>query len=255
VKARILLYDIESSPLITYTWGLYEQNVTKVLQDWHLLCFAYKWLGEKKVKVKGLPDYPLYKKDPKNDRELAKDLHKLFDEADIIIAHNGDSFDQKMSQTRFMVHKLGPTSSYKQLDTKKIAKKYSRFSSNKLDDLGKYLSLGQKLDTGGIELWHGCMNGDMKSWKKMMTYNKQDVVLLEQLYMELRPWVDNHPGMNLLLNRPNACPKCGEEGEIKSKGYRISKTGKYHRWQCEHCGGHFQGRTPEKPLEKVKYVN
>lgn len=254
MKAKILLYDIETSPLITYTWGLYEQNVSKMLQDWYMLCFAYKWLGEKRVHVKSLPDYNLYKKDPQNDLELVKDLHRLFDEADIIIAHNGDSFDQKMSQTRFMIHKLGPTSPYRQIDTKKIAKQNARFTSNKLDDLGKSLSLGQKLDTGGIELWHGCMNGNKKAWKTMTTYNKQDVVLLEQLYMELRPWIKGHPNMNLLEDRLESCPKCGS-GPMQKRGYMVSSTQRYQRYQCQACGGYSRQRLAEYTHQKPMYVN
>ena len=49
-KPKILVYDLENSPLVSYTWGLYEQNVVGVQKDWYIMSFAYKWLGEKPLK-------------------------------------------------------------------------------------------------------------------------------------------------------------------------------------------------------------
>ena len=40
---RILFFDIETAPLTGYTWGVYEQNVIKVLQDWFILSYAAKF--------------------------------------------------------------------------------------------------------------------------------------------------------------------------------------------------------------------
>jgi DNA polymerase elongation subunit (family B) len=252
-QPKVLLYDIETAPIIGTTWGMYEQNLIWIIEDWHMLTFAYKWLGENKVHVLGLDDFPEFKKDPSNDKALVQELHKLFDEADIVIAHNGDSFDQKMSNTRFMVHHLPPPSPYKQIDTKKIAKRNARFTSNKLDDLGKALGLGQKLDTDKT-LWQRCLAGDKKAWAMMKRYNKQDVVLLEQLYKEFLPWISNHPGMNMLSGNMQACPKCNALGRMQKRGLRTTKVGTYQQFQCQNCGGWCQERTPLKG-EKPTYVN
>ena len=54
---KILIVDIETTPLTSYTWGIYEQNVIKVVKDWKILCFAYKWLGEKNTEVVSLPEF------------------------------------------------------------------------------------------------------------------------------------------------------------------------------------------------------
>ncbi|HET8708968.1 MAG TPA: ribonuclease H-like domain-containing protein [Candidatus Saccharimonadales bacterium] len=250
---KTLIYDIETAPIIGTTWGKYEQNLIWTIQDWYLLSFAYKWLGDKHTKVIGLDDFALYKKQPENDIMVVKELHKLFDEADVIIAHNGDQFDKKMVTTRFMIHKLTPPSPYKTIDTKKVAKRYARFTSNKLDDLGESLQIGHKLDTGGAELWKACMRGDQKAWRKMKRYNKQDVVLLEKLYLELRPWIDNHPGVNIYDNRPDACPKCGG-AVLTSQGTARTKTALYRQFKCKTCGGWCRQRQSEK-TSKMVYVN
>lgn len=253
-KARVLLYDIETTPNLAYVWGKWQQDVIAYEQEWHILCFAYKWLGESKTHVVALPDFPLYKKDKSNDIEVVKKLKELFDEADVVIAHNGDSFDQKKTHARFMVHKLGPPSPYRQIDTKKVARKYANFNSNKLSDLGRVLGVGDKMETGGFSLWLGCMNGVQAAWKTMKRYNKQDVVLLEQIYLELRPWISPHPAMNLMEGKLDACPNCGGTSLHKNGTY-YNRVSKVQVWKCNDCGAHPKSRMVTAVKEHVTYVN
>ena len=234
-KPRILLYDLETSPNLGAYFQLYKEgNIVWNVKDWHILTFAYKWLGDKTTKVVALPDFKLYKKDNENDKELVKELWKLFDEADIVIAHNGNSFDQKKSNARFIYHGLPAPTPYKQIDTKLVAKRYFNFDSNKLDDLGKYFGLGRKLQTGGHELWQGCMRGDKKSWKIMCDYNKQDVVLLEKVYLKMRGWDIQHPNIALMRDKLEACPNCGSD-KLQRRGFDYTRSGKSQRVQCISC--------------------
>ena len=129
-EARILIWDIETSPMISYNWSAYESNALEVIEESQILCFAYKWLGDRKVKVVAQDDFVGYKKGEMNDKQVVMAIHKLFDEADIIVGHNSDSFDNKTAQSRMMVWGLTPPSPYKQIDTKKVLKKYGRFSKN-----------------------------------------------------------------------------------------------------------------------------
>lgn len=234
---RILFYDIETAPNTSYIWGKYEQDSLGNLQDWYMLSFAAKWYGDNKVISYGLPDFRDYKKNPTNDKELVRKLWELIDEADVIVAHNGDDFDNKKANARFVYHGFTPPSPYKTIDTKKIAKRYFRFDSNKLTDIGKYLNLGQKVETGGFSLWVGCMSGDKNAWRKMIKYNRQDVVLLEKIYEVFKPWIRNHPNVNALSGRTNACPTCGSK-HLQSRGYMVSKASptKTQRFQCQSCG-------------------
>lgn len=244
MKAKILLYDIETAPNLSWTWGKYEQNVIEFDKEWHILSFAYKWLGERNTHVVALPDFPtLYKENPENDLLVVGELHKLFDEADIVIAHNGDSFDQKKVHARFIYHDMTPPSPYAQIDTKKVARKYFAFNSNKLGDLGQHLGLGEKVDTGGFELWKGCMNGDTSSWNKMKKYNKQDVRLLEQIYLKMRPWISTHPPINTIEQSPDACPKCGSTELMKQGTRKTTSFSVYQRYTCKRCGGWARSRT------------
>lgn len=243
---KILLYDIETTPLITYTWGIWQQDVIEVKEEWYILCFAYKWLGEKQTHIVSLPDFRGYKKDKKNDEKLVKKLHELFEEAEIIIGHNADGFDIKKSNSRFIFHGLEPPAPYKTIDTLKLARKYFKFDSNKLDYLGQYLKLGRKLPHTGKHLWFGCMDGDPKSWDLMKKYNIQDVVLLEKVYRKLRGWdTGQQTNINLILNTIENCPKCGSEHIIK-KGVKRNLGGLWQQYQCLNCGRWTKGERVDK---------
>lgn len=234
MKNKILLFDIETSPTLGFIWQMWEANVLKVVRPWNILCFSYKWFGEKKTHVVSLPQFKGYRKNPHNDRELVKRLWKLFDEADVIIAHNGDKFDIKKSYAKFIEHDLKPPAPYRTVDTLKVARRYFKFDSNKLDSLGEFLHLGRKVHTGGFELWDRCMNGDPKAWRLMEKYNIGDVKLLEKVYLKLRPYIQNHPNYNVFNDTNHACPNCGSKS-IQRRGYSYSRTTKYQRWQCQNC--------------------
>lgn len=236
-KPRVLFFDIETFPNKGYSWGIYEQNIIEVFQHWYTLSFAWKWLGEKQTYVKALPDYKReYKTNPISDEKLMQDLWKLFDEADVIIGHNGRSFDIKKTNARFAKYGMKPPSPYQIVDTKEVAKRYFKFDSNKLDSLADYFGIGRKLNTGGFALWLGCEKGDTASWNKMKRYNKYDVVLLEKVYLHMLPFMTNHPNMGLIVGNRKACPNCGSL-KVHRRGTRVSRTSVFIRYQCQECGG------------------
>lgn len=231
MKAKVLLYDIETSPNLAYVWGKYEQNVIAYQKEWEMLCFAYKWLDEPGV-------YAVIKGADKTDKNLCKRLHELLSEADVVIAHNGDAFDNKKAKARFLYHGLKPLRNLATIDTKKVAKNAFGFNSNKLDDIGNYLGLGRKEQTEGFELWLGCMQNDPKAWEKMVKYNKQDVLLLEKIYLAMRPWMVRHPALPLLQNVRDACPKCSSLQIIK-RGFRATASTIQQQMYCKDCYGWF----------------
>jgi RNase_H superfamily len=254
-EPRVLIYDLETSPNEGYTWGKWDQNVIRFSKDWHLLSVSWKWLGERKTYVLGLDDFEGYRPRDRDDSALAWLLHDLFDEADIAVTHNGNSFDQPKARTRMAVHHLPPHSPMLEVDTLKVARKHFAFTSNTLEDLCRQLGLDHK---GKVDfpLWLGCMGVDeesnpisadecYKAWRKMKRYNAQDVRILEELYLTLRPWIDNHPNMALLADKPGACPRC-QGGPLKSTGWRYYQVTRRRRFRCVECGAFCYGRTLEK---------
>ncbi len=241
-EPRILVYDLETSPNVGYTWGKWQQNVIRFQQDWFILSVAWKWRGESRTYVMGLDDYEGYVPGDRDDSSLAWLLHDLFDEADVTITHNGVGFDQPKARTRMAVHNLPPHSPFKEIDTLKVARKVFAFTSNRLEDLCRQLGLEHKGKVT-FDCWLGCMAGDGAAWRKMKKYNRQDVIILEQLYERLLPWMDGHPNLALMSpDKPDACPKC-LGGPLKSGGWRYYHVTKRHIWRCKECGGISYGRS------------
>jgi len=232
-KPKILFIDVETFPIIGYAWRTWDTNLVDIKDNTHLLSFSAKWYGGKQI-TRGLCDYPLYKKNKTSDMELVKEIWELLDNTDIVVAQNGDAFDIKKINTRFSFYNLKPPTPFKTIDTVKVARRHFAFDSNKLNDLCKFLGIGKKINTGGFELWLGCISGDNKSWTLMKKYNATDVILLEKLYIRLLPWIKNHPNYGIFTDKI-LCPNCGEN-RLQARGYAITKNRRYHRFQCLNCG-------------------
>jgi hypothetical protein len=207
-----------------------------------MLSWAAKWLGEKKVECKILPDYPLYKKNPEDDSALAKDLWKWFDEADIIIGHNLAQFDRTKSNTRFKKAGLLPPSPAKIIDTLKIAWKEFGFASNKLGDIANFLETEHRKIETDKRLQLRCMAGDMKAWRELKKYNIGDVFVSEDVYMDIRAWDSTHPNITLANPVNLQCPVCGHKTE--RRGYRYLKSYIAWRYHClnKTCGKWSSGK-------------
>lgn len=243
-KAKVLFFDIESSPNVSYTWGKYDQNVIEFLEEGYLLCVAYKWLGQKKAKVIALDDFEGYSGGNKYEKRALVAFWKLLDEADIVIGHNGDRFDIRKLNAYFLRHDMQPPSPYKSYDTLKVARKNFMLNSNKLDDLGQYLGVGTKAPHSGFETWRGCMNGDPKAWKVMKKYAKQDVDLLEEVYHKLKLWDKSHPSFHVYSGQRDGCPTCGSY-DAQKRGWRYTNTARYQSYCCNQCHRNYQSTKAE----------
>lgn len=251
----ILLYDIETAASLVHTWTQWQTNVIDTVEDWYILCFAFKWLGQRKVRFVRIGD-------PPNDFSVAERLAALYDRADIVVAHNGNQFDQRKANVRFLLHGITPPSPYQEIDTLRETKRSFNHYSSALKELGRFHSLGSKMPHTGFDLWRGCMDGDPAKWRLMEKYNRQDVVLLERLYLRLRPWIGRpgkaaHPNLGFWSRGEDTCPKCGKVGTLIRRGTRHRGTvNEYVSLQCsparKGCGGYTRSRRPLKFGEDEK---
>jgi predicted RNA-binding Zn-ribbon protein involved in translation (DUF1610 family) len=229
--AKLLAWDIEMKPAIVHSWGLFNQThgINQVVEQPGMISFAARWYGEKKVIFKSVHH------DGRED--MVKTLWDLLNEADALISWNGQGFDTKHAKREFLELGLTPPSPVKEIDLMRGVKSQFRMLSNKLDYVSQQLGVGAKKSTGGHELWVACMAGDEAAWRKMRTYNIQDVNLLIDLYERLLPWLPaaNHPNIAVLDGLDFACPRCGSK-DLERRGTAIKSTGTYQRYQCKNCG-------------------
>jgi len=254
-KPKILYLDIENSrtwismPVygLKYNGYIHPKYVTK---DWYITAAAWGWLDNttKKIKgiktVSGLDDMKAYKKDYRNDLHVCKELHKVIQEADLIIGHNVDSFDIKKINYRFAKHKLPAIDLPPTVDTLKAARKYMKATSNSLYYLAKEFGLDQKIQLAPGTM-HEADEGCAKSLKKLVDYNKGDIKSGAGLYFEILPRIKNHPNINKVMGlKQKSITKCGSCGsnDVIKNGYRYTKNGKYQRLLCGDCGSSTRGK-------------
>lgn len=249
---NIVLWDIETSLMQVETFTLYPERIphTGIIRDWHIICAAWKNLNTGKVHtVSKMDDLQLFKKNPYDDLHVIKTLSDMLTDVDLLIAHNGDKFDIKMLNARLMFHGLDPLPPVRTLDTYKEIKKIARLSSNKLDYIGTFFDIGHKASTS-TGLWSAATAGDVDAIKEMVKYNRQDVILLEQIYNRMLPYIKNHPKVD---DQDRSCSNCGSKNLHKRGTYR-NKRNAYPRFQCQACGAWSRGTQKENDTPKIVCV-
>lgn len=250
---KILIFDVEVSPMQAFVWKRFKENISldQTISESYMLCWSAKWLFDAKVMGDALTPEEAKNED---DSRIVKSLYDLICQSDIICAYNGKSFDIPYMNQRFLIYGFNPYPPVNIVDPYETAKTVFRFSSNKMDNIATQLGLQNKIKTD-FDLWKGCVNGDAKCLSDMLKYNKQDVVVLEEIYLRILPWIKNHPNIANYLENKHACVKCGSENLtlIKDKHF-YTPSGVYELYRCRDCGAIFRGK---KNLNKetVPFIN
>lgn len=251
---KILLFDIETSPLEFYGWALkqYSGYIPPVMvkKSWAILCWSAKWLFDDEI-MHGTVTTD--EANNRTDASIIQPLWTLLDKAEIIVAHNGDQFDIKRANTRFKMNGLGPPMPYRSIDTlKKLRLKFA-LDSYKLDYVNMLFGLDTKKgNEQGMKLWKRCINHDAEALAQMQTYCDNDVMILEELYNDIRPWIKGHPNMGLYLTGTNVekCNNCGAT-DLDWRGKYYTPAGRYRAFRCSDCGAVGRSRlTNLKPEER-----
>ena len=252
---RILLFDIETAPMRAYVWKRWKENISleQTISEWFCIAWSAKWLYSGDVLGDVLTPEEILKED---DSRIMTNLWNLINQADIIVAHNGDKFDIPKINARFALNNLPPYKPVFSVDTLKVAKYRFGFSSNKLDALAGYFGIPHKLDTD-FNLWKRCMEGDKEALGYMLKYNKMDVKILEEVYLKLRPWIKGHPNIsNLYHSDKESCGICGNEDlELIEGEYYFTSVNCYPLYRCKHCGAISRGRKSITKPSDIKIVN
>jgi DNA-directed RNA polymerase subunit RPC12/RpoP len=243
---KILIFDIETSPLVSYTWGLWKQDIPpdRIINDYFIISWSAKWVFSDKVMSDVLTSDEAVQK---NDERIVKSLYELINKADVLISHNGKQFDIPRSNSRFLYYRLNPPNKSLVIDTLEIAKRNFGFTSNSLDYICHFLELDGKKNTD-FSLWVRCIQGDSKALKEMNDYNKNDVQILEDVYMVIRPWIRPHPNFGLWGDGDGSCcPNCGSKNVVE-QGYYYTQVSKFLSYRCSDCGA--LSRAKQNVLDK-----
>jgi DNA polymerase elongation subunit (family B) len=246
-KAKILVFDIETSLMKSYHFGMWQQDIATdaIIDDWFVLGWSAKWLLEDEIMSDIVTPTEALQND---DRRVLLSLHKLLNEADIVVAHNGKKFDIKKISARFFVQGIKLPSPYKVIDTLQQVKSAMSLTSNRLDYICKIKFGEGKLSHTGLKLWIDCKEGKEEALKLMDEYCQKDVKLLEDFYLELRPYMTSHPNLGMYVEEDlSVCPTCASE-DLNWDGEYHTTNLSYNRFQCNDCGswGASSTRNPKK---------
>lgn len=253
-QLKFLTIDIETAPILAYTWGTWDQNIPleMIVEDWSILSYSAKWKHSDKVIYSDTSKEALFR----NDYKLVKELWNLLNEANVVLSQNGVRFDIPKINSRFKHYGLPPVTSFQHVDALKINRKNFADTSNKLEfQTHKFCKLYKKSGHKkypGNKLWLECMKGNKEAWGEMRDYNQIDVLSLEELYFNvLRPW-DSSVQFNVFTGNDEYRCSCGST-DFRKNGYHYSNSGKFQRWTCNSCGKHH--RDAENLLSKEKRKN
>lgn len=245
---KVLLFDIETSR-VNIESSVWPDQVRKpvylgqkaVKEDWYMLSWAGSWL------FSGVAFGDIIKPaeaKSRDDKRVSKSLHKVIKQADIVITHNGNHFDIKKINWRFLVHGLEPAQRYQSIDTLAKCRQVFGVTSLAMDFLCRQLGYDQKHHTD-YGLWEACEGGDKDALTRMYNYNKNDVFMLEDLYLRTRGWYKSHPSMSYLLDMyqpleidEHRCPRCAQVvNETKfTQKYTTPAGYVYKTCNCPECG-------------------
>lgn len=240
--AKILAWDLETSDLRA-DWGWIISAAWCDLSD-----------PQRKIHHIRIDDYKGFNNDRTNDRSLCVDLANALSAADIWVTWYGDRFDIPFANTRLIAHGLDVLPTIPSIDGWKAARNHLKMASNRLGSAAELVGAESKTPVGGA-LWRRARCGHRDGIDYVVEHNLQDIVVLGQVYDALRPVIRNHPNVNLVEHSRDVrakdvkCVACGSD-RVHSRGYRIAKSRRSVRYQCQDCGTWFQGRS--EPVQPAK---
>lgn len=247
-EQRPLLYDLEVSRAVAEGYGTkWEFKVVKFIRPQILMCYAYKYLGDKKSTFVSMHDFKTYK-------GFVQSLADLLNSSPVVIAHNGVDFDNKMSNTFFVTERIDPPKPFRSIDTLKVARSVFKFPSNSLNDLAEFLGLKGKEKITYADLEDEFITKPSRRVLRLMSrYNRRDVDLLEEVYLIERPYMKNHPNLAVSSGGKFVCPRC-QSTDLQKRGTYSRGTGTFQAYKCNNCKSWPSERLSMKGVERPPLV-
>lgn len=251
-KPKILIFDLETSMQEARILGFHSTKYpikikpNEIINPQKIHCVGYKWLGGRGSYVISVHDFPKnFKKDHLDDTKVVKEFNKILKECDAVIGHNIKNYDLKHLNARIILNGLEPLLLPHPIDTLLMCRSNFNLPSHKLDEVARYLGLDVRKSPMCRQDWVDCYNGEIKAFKKMAKYCKQDIKLTEAVYNTIYPYVSNHPKISRIMGATNKqsksiCPICNSDKYIKF-GTRGTTVGVKQLKRCKNCGKVYEG--------------
>jgi len=233
IPIRRLFFDIETSyyELLIHAWQL--KNFQRyfswkdIVKEKEIICISYKWQYEDKVHTLDWSN---------GEKEMLKAFIKIMGEADEVVGHNGNKFDIRFIRARCLFHGVLMFPNYRSLDTLTKSRSGFLFASNALDYLGRFTGVGGKMKHEGMELWDKTIAGDTEALDKMKRYCERDVIMLEDYYFVISPFITHNNNFAVLTGKPRwMCPECASNNVTMFRTYTTPMGIIRREMKCNDC--------------------
>lgn len=219
--AKIIAWDIEATSL-TANWGT-------------VLCVGLKTVGKRKVDVLSVADYPAYRTDTTNDKDLVRAVRDRLADADAWVTWYGKGYDVPMLNTRLLYHGLAPLPPIPHIDCWQTARHRLKLTSNRLNAVQGFFGLKTAKSPVEGTTWVKAIAGNRSALRYIEEHCRKDVLVLEEAYEKIKPLIDNHPNLNFLKGRTNRCPNCNSK-KLSPDRRIVSGQSVYQLYKCGGCG-------------------
>jgi uncharacterized protein YprB with RNaseH-like and TPR domain/predicted RNA-binding Zn-ribbon protein involved in translation (DUF1610 family) len=220
--ARVIVWDIEATDLAA-NHGV-------------ILCICAKVAGQKTMHKWRLDSYT---GDVVDDAErcLIAEASEFLDSADLHVTHYGSKFDVPFVNTRALYHALPSLAPVPHVDTWRVARYQMKLNNNRLQTVTEFFGGADKTRLDGINAMKA-FAGNKRAMDDIVKHCEIDVEVLENAYFKMRPVIRNHPNITIgkfPAHEGEHCPACGSD-KLARRGYRVARTARYQRYQCNSCG-------------------
>ena len=251
IETRFATLELQTYQLKQYSPYLPYKSVKEPVK---IVCVAWKWEGDSTVQSYSVvKDKERFNSDPSDDISVLYVIKELLEQADVMIAHNGDNFDLKMIRTRLVENNLSPANEPKTIDTLKLCRNRFRFLSNSLGYAA--MTLGLDVEKGTPPSWEDVHKGEPDIVRECERYCRQDVRVLEKVYNKIKPYRANGVNMGVFVEgveEYHKCPSCASLDVIR-RGFSYTNLGKFQRFECKSCGAFSRGSKNFNKNELLKY--
>ena len=245
--ARVLVYDVETRPLVAMSWqarGDMYLGPDQLFDAGGVMAWSARWLDESKIR---------WSSDHHDGHaDMVGGLYELLQSANVVMGFNHERFDNPSMATEFDELDLPRLAPVPQIDLLKVCRSNFKLPHYKLGYLASRFGLTDKVSNDGWKLWRACITdpetgypylgpipqggGCPKSWGAMKRYGRQDTGTTTELYWYLRRggWIKKHPHAGLLGGDPNGCPACGSKSRTAIADH-LSTTARYPAFRCDDC--------------------
>lgn len=231
-ESKFLFFDIETS------WGLRPD-------DTHLLCIAWAWLGEDHVNVSSIEDGGRWPKDLRDDRSILEEFIPEFNRADNLITWYGRKFDEPYLRAKAAKYQMDGLQHVHHDDLWYTCRHEFDLSSNRLENAAEFLAVDHEKEKLSKYVWHDAAFGDRQALQKIVKRCVIDVILLEEVYERMLPYIRGKFNVATAQGKEFACPWCGSEDVVRN-GKTYTSVSVWQKYKCNNCGawpkGPSQGR-------------